>query len=417
MSVDVRSWSNAGAVLLTAGAIAVAPLTAPPPTSHFATHATQQVSHQLQVELAAAAAPLAAAGEIIQGLIDSAGRAATAVVGIPAGLLALVSAITTGTQDDVKALVNNVISAPLWVADPTLIASNAVLPKSIGQGGNLLTGATNSLVASLRNLAFYPATKAVESLADNGIDLAYGATQSLVNAIKYVVGVPAALGPIAQALFAGNRVALYNAILPLTTGVTWMVDPVLNALNRILPAPFGGSGVIKDGATNSWVASFRNNVVWTVSRLVNVVIAKILGVPGPASNTQGTPIPTSATSTAADTAASITVTPKTAAVAAVAAGSAATSTTDATAKPKAKVNRHQDKSVAAESESKTSATAATTDSTTTTTDSDDTAAKPAKHDHKSGSTDGKNTHRQKASSHRHDKTASRSGKASSHATK
>lgn len=402
MSVDVKSWSQAGAVLLTAGAIAIAPLTAPPPMTLHPAAVTQQVSHQIQVELAAAAGPLEAAGAIIQGIIDSAGRAATAVVGIPAGLLALVSAITTGTQDDVTALVNNAITAPLWVADPTLIAANAVLPKSIGQGGNLLTGATNSLVASLRNLALYPATKAVESLADNGIDLAYGATQSLVNAIKYVVGAPAALGPIVRAVFAGDRVALYNAILPITTGVTWMVDPVLNALNRILPAPFGGSGVIQNGATNSWVASFRNNVVWTVSRLVNVVIAKILGVPGPPPNSQGTPIPTSAVSAAA-TDSPATVTSK---AAAVAAGSAATDTTTVTtSKPKVKVHQHKDKTVAAASDSKTGAT----------TDSDDSTAKPAKHDHQSGKTDSTNTQHQKAPNHKRGKTsgsashASRSG--------
>jgi hypothetical protein len=400
MSVDVKSWSQAGAVLLTAGAIAVAPLTAPPPPTLHSAVNTTQVSHQIQVELAATAGPLEAAGAIIQGIIDSAGRAATAVVGIPAGLLALVSAITTGTQDDVTALVNNVISAPLWVADPTLIASNAVLPKSIGQGGNLLTGATNSLVASLRNLALYPATKAVESLADNGIDLAYGATQSLVNAVKYVVGAPAALGPIVQAMFAGDRVALYNAILPITTGVTWMVDPVLNALNRILPAPFGQAGNIKAGATNSWVASFRNNVVWTVSRLVNVVIAKILGVPGPPPNSQGTPIPTAA-APAANAAASVTVTPK---AAAVAAGSAADTTTVTTSKPKVKVHQHKDK---------TAATAGTTDAATGVTDSDDNAAKPAKHDHKSGKTDSTKTHQQKSPNHKRHKTSG----AASHASK
>ena len=394
--------------MLTAGAIAVAPLTAPPPPTPHSAAVTQQVSHQLQVELAAAAGPLEAAGAIIQGIIDSAGRAATAIVGIPAGLLSLVSAITTGTQDDVTALVNNAISAPLWVADPTLIASNDVLPKSIGQGGNLLTGATNSLVASLRNLAFYPATKAVESLADNGIDLAYGATQSLVNAVKYVVGVPAALVPIVQAAFAGDRVALYNAILPLTTGVTWMVDPVLNALNRILPAPFGGSGDIKSGATNSWVASFRNNVVWTVSRLVNVVIAKILGVPGPASNTQGTPIPTSATSTAATD----TSTSGSAKAAAVAAGSAANDTTTVTtAKPKVKVHQHKDNAVAAASDNKAAVTPATTDATTT--GSDDSTATPAKHDHTSGTTDGTKTHHQKSPNHKRDKTSG----VASHASK
>lgn len=401
MSVDVKNWSQAGAVLLTAGAIAVAPLTAPPPPTLHPAAITQQVSHQLHVELAAAAGPLEAAGAIIQGLIDSAGRAATAVVGIPAGLLDLVSAITTGTQDDVTALVNNAITAPLWVADPTLIAGNAVLPKSIGQGGNLLTGATNSLIASVRNLVLYPATQAVESVADNGIDLAYGATQSLVNAIKYVVGVPAALGPIAQALFAGNRAALYNAILPLTTGVTWMVDPVLNALNRILPAPFGGSGVIQNGATNSWVASFRNNVVWTVSRLVNVAIAKILGVPGPASNSQGTPIPTSAVSAAATD----TPTAGSAKVAAVAAGSAANDTTTATtSKPKVKVHQHKEKA---------GATAAGTNAATATTDSDTSTAKSAKHDHQSGTADGTKTHQQKSPNHKRDKT---SGSAS-HASK
>lgn len=409
MSVDVKSWSQAGAVLLTAGAIAVAPLTAPPPPTLHPAAITQQVSHQIQVELAAAAGPLEAAGAIIQGLIDSAGRAATAVVGIPAGLLALASAITTGTQDDVTALVNNAITAPLWIADPTLIASNAVLPKSIGQGGNLLTGATNSLVASLRNLAFYPATKAVEGLADNGIDLAYGATQSLVNAIKYVVGVPAALGPIVRAAFAGDRVALYNAILPLTTGVTWMVDPVLNALNRILPAPFGQAGNIQAGATNSWVASFRNNVVWTVSRLVNVVIAKVLGVPGPPPNSQGIPIPTAA-APAANAAASITVAPK---AAAVAAGSAANDTTTATtSKPKVKVHQHKDKTVTAATDSKTSATAAGTDATAGTTNSDDSTATPAKHDHKSGNADSTRTHHQKSPNHKRDKTSGSASHAS-----
>ena len=118
----------------------------------------QPAVQRLELELAAAANPLEAAGEIIQGLPGSAQRAATGIANIPAGLLALAQAITSGTEAQVTAIVNNFISAPLWIADPTLIASNAALPKSIGQGGNLLTGATNNLVASLRNLVLYQTT-------------------------------------------------------------------------------------------------------------------------------------------------------------------------------------------------------------------------------------------------------------------
>jgi hypothetical protein len=411
MSVSVKSWSNTGAVLLTAGAIAVAPLVAPPPPNLHPAAIAQQVSQRLDVELAAAAGPLEAAGEIIQGLINSAGRAATAVVGIPAGLVALVSAIATGTQNDVAALVNNAISAPLWVADPTMEAVNNVMPTPIGQGIDYFTGGTNSWVTAVRNLGLWQATHFTEQVADAGIAVAYGATASLVNAAKYVVGLPAAFVPIVQAVFARNPVALYNAILPITTGVTWMVDPVLLALNSVLPAPFGQAGDIKAGATNSWVAAFRNTVIWAASRFVNVVIAKILGVPGPPANSQGIPIPTAATSPVPAA-----TTPLTLSAAATAKAPAAA---DDTSAPKTKATDHKRTHVAAVSGDKTDVTAATTDSTSTSTDSDTTTSKPVSHDHKSGKTDGKNTHHQKGSSHKQDKASNgSSGKTSGkHVTK
>lgn len=296
MNVHVKSWSTAGAALLTAGALTIAPLNAPVPAAMQPAAITQQISHRIELELAAATGPLEAAGEIIQGLLVSTQRAVTSVIGIPASLLNLVNTIATGTEAQVMALVNDAIAKPLWVVDPTLIASNDALPASIGQGNDPLTGATNSLIASLRNLVLAPATNLVQGLADAAIHVGYGAVKSLQNAIEYLRGTPAGLVPIVQAFFAGDKVGLYNAILPFTTGITWMVDPVLYALNAVLPAPFGGVVGPFETNTASWVASFRYNVVWTASRLTNVVIAAILGLPGPAPDSQGDPIPTAAMS-------------------------------------------------------------------------------------------------------------------------
>jgi hypothetical protein len=198
------------------------------------------------------------------------------------GLVALAQAL--GNDAATKAIIADYITAPLYIADPTIFALDDALPKPLGQDSAENQFASTSYVFQLRQalyalgqavvkaLGVQPTTGIVaaaavtnpvgdpaftverlaQSFAESGGRLAQSSLQGL-------------LGPIALAQALGDDEAVKAIMANYIDGPLYVADPTIFAVDAVLPAPYG-----QDPATDrrlgntSDVLKFRANVLYTL---------------------------------------------------------------------------------------------------------------------------------------------------------
>ncbi|OBG94840.1 hypothetical protein A5698_16425 [Mycobacterium sp. E136] len=230
---------------------------------------------------------LDAVGRIGQGVAASGLRlGATALA--PLRLIELAQAISDGKgEEGFRALVTNIVDAPLWVVDPALFALRDALPAPLG--------GKDGLVMAIRDQLYRLTAEINDGLADPGamvqrfVDgtieafeakgpVEYVAVKGPIDAFSRVtqgtiasalrLAAAAVLGPVgviqvAAAVAQGNTEDALKAVENIVDGPLWVADPVLYGLRDALPAPLGGP--------KNLVENFRNGL-WSATERVNGAI-------------------------------------------------------------------------------------------------------------------------------------------------
>jgi hypothetical protein len=282
------SLASAGTAALVAAGLAVAP------AAQDATEALRTV-HFSDINLLATPTPVEAAITLAQGLADSAGRLVQDAAQAPLGVIQIAQALIGGNQQDLYLAIRQYNGAPLWIADPSIAALENVLPSKLGGDVSwirnyVLSGATSVVRGGIAAvLGVNPDTgvplanpltlgQLVSSDADAARAVADGVEQSAMRFAEGLALAPSGIASIAQAIAHHDNVALYVAIRQFNDGPLWAVDPTIEALNDVLPAPLGQGTDYFLGGINSVITGFRNSVLWQATSDVRTVIARMLGV-------------------------------------------------------------------------------------------------------------------------------------------
>lgn len=230
---------------------------------------------------------LDAVGRIGQGVAASGLRlGATALA--PLRLIELAQAISDGKgEEGFRALVTNIVDAPLWVVDPALFALRDALPAPLG--------GKDGLVMAIRDQLYRLTAEINDGLADPGamvqrfVDgtieafeakgpVEYVAVKGPIDAFSRVtqgtiasalrLAAAAVLGPVgviqvAAAVAQGDTEGALKAVENIVDGPLWVADPVLYGLRDALPAPLGGP--------KNLIENFRNGL-WSATERINGAI-------------------------------------------------------------------------------------------------------------------------------------------------
>lgn len=230
---------------------------------------------------------LDAVGRIGQGVAASGLRLGATTLA-PLRLIELAQAIGDGKgEEGFRALVTNIVDAPLWVVDPALFALRDALPAPLG--------GKDGLVMAIRDQLFRLTAEINDGLADPGamvqrfVDgtieafeakgpVEYVAVKGPIDAFSRVtqgtiasalrLAAAAVLGPVgviqvAAAVAQGNTEDALKAVENIVDGPLWVADPVLYGVRDALPAPLGGP--------KNLVENFRNGL-WSATERINGAI-------------------------------------------------------------------------------------------------------------------------------------------------
>nr|WP_090280638.1 hypothetical protein [Mycolicibacterium komanii]CRL76790.1 hypothetical protein CPGR_04606 [Mycolicibacterium komanii] len=230
---------------------------------------------------------LDAVGRIGQGFAASGLRlGATALA--PLRLIELAQAISDGNgEEGFRALVTNIVDAPLWVVDPALFALRDALPAPLGGPDGLVMAIRDQLyrLTGEINEGLQDPGAMVQRFVDGTINaferkgpVEYKEVKGPIDAFSRVtegtiasalrLAAAAVLGPVgviqvAAAVAQGDTDGALEAVANIVDGPLWVADPVLYGLRDALPAPLGGP--------KNLVENFRNGL-WSATERINGAI-------------------------------------------------------------------------------------------------------------------------------------------------
>jgi hypothetical protein len=227
------------------------------------------------------------------------------LAGTPLGLAAAAIALAQGQDAAALGLLEEIVDGPLWAADPAIYAFDDLLPEPIG-GDDLndpTTPDADSAISQFRANVLYQAREDVkEALADtlgvgsasqptgNQVSAVYAAARlaggfadSAVRTAGSVALAPLGLVAVAEGLQksfeTGNNTDLYLALQSYIDGPNYALDPIVFAVDDVLPQPVGGD--VEADPTQmdgSAVSDFRANVLLAPRDGIREAVAAPLGV-------------------------------------------------------------------------------------------------------------------------------------------
>jgi hypothetical protein len=314
MKERVQGCVTAGVALVGAGVVAAIPMAQQAPDV---------------VKSASPAVNIAAYTQSVPELFAlSAERTVTGFVGLPVGLANAAIALAQGTpagNQAAYAILKEIVGGPQWAADPAIYALDDIFPAPIGGDAaneptqpdpdsaisqfraDVLIAARDDINEAIRDsLVIGPASQP----AGNEVSLAYASTRlagglavSGLRAAQSAVSAPLGLVAVAQGLQhsfeTGDNTALYTALEAYIDGPSYVLDPVVFAVDDVLPAPVGGDqSTTPNNMSGSEVSKFRANTLLGARDQVRGAVKSLLGV-----NTNNSAARTLANVDAADTSA------------------------------------------------------------------------------------------------------------------
>ncbi len=291
MKERVQGAVTAGVALVGAGVMAAAP------AAQQAPEVLRSVNADVRLAATYDQTP-------IEALATSGQRTVESLAGAPLGLIAAAQAIAGGDNTTAYAILKNFVDGPLYVADPTIYAIDDLLPAPFGgDANNETTERGDSLITQFRADVLYTAREDVgEALRDslgvgtasqpagNEVSPVYAATRlggglgvSALRAAQSAVTAPLGLVAVAEglqkSLNGDGNTDLYLALQSYIDGPNYVTDPVVFAVDDVLPQPTGGDLETNPAKMhNSDVTRFRGNVLLAPRDAVRKSVAGALGV-------------------------------------------------------------------------------------------------------------------------------------------
>jgi hypothetical protein len=292
MTTRVQKGITAGMALVGAGVMAATP-------------AAQQAPEVLrsadaEVELAAALSDTPA-----ENLALSAQRTVTGLAGAPVGFATAAIALGQGTPAGVVAAnttLRGLVDGPLWAADPAIYALDDLLPAPIGGSpGNVQEDRGTSLLTQFRADQLIAARDDVkEAISDSlrlgtspdvddegpvyaaarlGSGLAVSATRAAQSAVTAPLGLVAVAEGLQESFETGDNTNLYRALQAYIDGPNYVTDPLVFAVDDVLPQPVGGDTETNPAEMDgSEISRLRGNVLLAPRDAVRNLVAGNLGV-------------------------------------------------------------------------------------------------------------------------------------------
>jgi hypothetical protein len=294
MEDRVKGCVTVGVALVGAGVMAAMPGTQQAP----------EVLRSVNAEVALADAPQHYNGTTAELIGTSAQRLAGSFISTPLGLIPIAQAAAAGQDATVNDLVGEYIDGPLYVADPTIYALDDLLPAPFGGDPNNYAGEPGtSLITQFRaNTLIKARDDVAEAVADTlGVGplnqptgnqvspiyaaarLAGGFGETAVRTAVSTATAPLGLVGVAQglqtSLDGGGNTNLYLALQAYIDAPNYATDPLVFAVDDVLPAPNGGDpDNVPEGPNDSAVTQFRANVLLAPRDQVRGAVARALGV-------------------------------------------------------------------------------------------------------------------------------------------
>ena len=291
MNTRVQKGVTAGVALVGAGVMAAAP----------AFQQAPEVLRSVEVDVQLAAA---LTGTPAENLALSAQRTVTGLVGAPVGVATAAIALAQGQNTGAYAVLQEVVDGPLWAADPAIYALDDLLPAPIGGSpGNVQEDRGTSLITQFRadqliaarddineavrdSLGVGPATQPTGNqvspayaAARLGGGLAVSATRAAQSAVTAPLGLVAVAEGVQASFETGNNKPLYLALQAYIDGPNYVTDPIVFAVDDVLPQPVGGDPQTKPALMNgSQISQLRGNVLLAPRDAVRSVVAGALNV-------------------------------------------------------------------------------------------------------------------------------------------
>lgn len=285
MQERVQGCLTAGVALVGAGVMVMSPVTPQAPEVRVAPGdaielaAAQRYDTQTVPELFAL----------------SAERTVTGLAGTPIGLAAAVIALAQQDDAAARAILEEIVDGPLWAADPAIYALDDILPLIGGDPDNFTGERGDSVLTQFRYDVLFQAREGLRDALGAGEEaqptgnevgpayaaarLAGGFAESAVRTAVGLAGAPLGLVAIAEAVANGDEEALYVAVRQYIDAPLYVADPVIFAVDDVLPAPYGGDPETNPAAANSsTVTQFRADVLWRTTDNVRTAVAGALDV-------------------------------------------------------------------------------------------------------------------------------------------
>jgi len=295
MKERVQGCITAGVALAGAGVIAAMPVAQGAPEALTSTAADVALT-------ASSASPVDAALRVGQGLGESGVRLATSSATAPLGLLAIAAAIAGNDNEALYNAVEAYIDGPNYVVDPILFAVDDVLPAPIGGDpstdprdmyasavsrfrADVLLGARDDVreaVADALGVGELPDVNdegAIYAAARLGAGFAVSGVRAAQSAALAPVGLVAVAQGLQQSFETGDNTALYVALRQYIDAPNYVTDPVVFAVDDVLPQPVGSDPQTDPTKMNgSEVSRFRATALLGVRDQVRGAVAGALDV-------------------------------------------------------------------------------------------------------------------------------------------
>lgn len=233
----------------------------------------------------------------------SAQRAATGFASAPVGFAAAALALAQGQDAGAQAILKEIVDGPQWAADPAIYALDDLLPEPIGgdEANNPRVPDDDSAISQFRADVLIAARDDInEALADalgvgtqpdvddEGVvyaaaRLGAGLGVSGVRAARSAVLAPLGLVAVAQGLQesfeSGDNTALYAALETYIDGPNYVLDPVVFAVDDVVPSPIGSDPETNPAEMNgSDISRFRANVLLRPRDTIRAAVRDVLDV-------------------------------------------------------------------------------------------------------------------------------------------
>lgn len=319
MKERVQGAVTAGVALVGAGVMAASPV------AQQAPEVLRSADANAEVKLAAAYTQ-----SVPELFALSAQRTATGLVGAPVGLATAALALAQGGpvgNATANAILREIVDGPMWAADPAIYALDDIFPEPIGGDENneptqpdpdsaisqfradVLIAARDDVKDAIGDaliqgpLNVQDEISPVYAASRLGAGFALSGVRAAQSAVTAPLGLVAVAEGLQKSLNGDGNTDLYKALQAYIDGPNYVADPIVFAVDDVLPQPIGSDPVTDPTQMhNSEITRFRANVLLKPRDAIRNVVAGSLGV----DPVTGNPVPAPSATLAANKAAAST---------------------------------------------------------------------------------------------------------------